>query len=367
MGYHSGTPDSASLAAQQAAGQTDLVTPAARVAAEALAAGSILGPVTLTATSNASSGSTAVMAKTISLTVNQTGTASGVSTALKVNVTETAALGQVRLLDLQVGGTSRWTILGTAPIQSAADATWDAFNAAAFTQNFKGNTRINSQISKMAIYAPTLASDTATLTIDKAATVYISGPPAAGSNVAITSAAALVVASGRAGFGIDSPTMAIDVVCANVDGIRLLSANAPIFKFHSNSGNAGARNWAFTSQYSADGVFQIMRSAARAGEATTVALSLDANSNLMTGGLVACGASAAKCVVLPNGATAPSGSADMAHLYSADHGGAAASAALALFQEVATVTAGDNTADRYIPATVNGAAVWLLARSSAPS
>lgn len=38
MGYHSGTPDSASLAAQQAAGQTDLVTPAARVAAEALAA-----------------------------------------------------------------------------------------------------------------------------------------------------------------------------------------------------------------------------------------------------------------------------------------------------------------------------------------
>jgi hypothetical protein len=39
MGYHSGTPDSASLAAQQADGQTDLVTPAARAAAEALAAG----------------------------------------------------------------------------------------------------------------------------------------------------------------------------------------------------------------------------------------------------------------------------------------------------------------------------------------
>jgi hypothetical protein len=41
MGYHSGTPDSASLAAQQAAGQTDLVTPAARAAAEALAAAGV--------------------------------------------------------------------------------------------------------------------------------------------------------------------------------------------------------------------------------------------------------------------------------------------------------------------------------------
>lgn len=38
MGYHSGTPDSASLATQQADGQTDLVTPATRTAAEALAA-----------------------------------------------------------------------------------------------------------------------------------------------------------------------------------------------------------------------------------------------------------------------------------------------------------------------------------------
>ena len=37
MGYHSGTPDNADLATQQADGQTDLVTPAARVAAEALA------------------------------------------------------------------------------------------------------------------------------------------------------------------------------------------------------------------------------------------------------------------------------------------------------------------------------------------
>lgn len=325
----------------------------------ALAAGQITG------TNAPSSGSADYTLLTVQVTVNQTGTASGATTAVKVNMVETAVLGPTYLCDYQIGGVSKWSIRGTAPITSAIGATWDGYKASALTQPFKGNTRIQTAagINKIAFYAPTLTSDTATLTIDQAATVYISGPPVAGTNVAITNAAALVVAAGKVGFGTNAPALSLDMAVANVDGIRLTSANAPIFKFHSNSGNAGARNWAFTSQYSADGVFQIMRSTARTGEATTVTLSLDANSNLMTGGLVACGASAAKCVVLSNGATAPSGSADMAHLYAADCAGAG-TAALAIWQEDPAIAAVGAASTHKLPVVHNGTTYYLLATTT---
>lgn len=323
-------------------------------AVAALAAGQVSG------TNAPSSGATGYTLLTVTATVNQTGTATGSTTAVKVNMVETAAIGPTYLCDYQINGVSKWSIRGTAPIQSAAGAVWDGYKASALTQSFKGNTRIQTAagINKVAFYAPTLTSDTATLTVDQAATVYISGPPIAGTNVAITNPAALVVASGRVGIGTNAPSHAFDLNVPNVDGIKITSANAPIFKFHSSSGNIGARNWAFTSQYSVDGVFQFMRSTARVTEANTVVLAMDAGGNVLTGGLVTSGASAARCLVLSNSATAPSASADMVHVFSTDI--AAGRATLALWTEEALATE-TVTSNRTLTIFHNGTAIKLCA------
>lgn len=57
---------------------------------------------------------------------------------------------------------------------------------------------------------PTLAASSAT-TYTKAATMYIAGPPAAGSNVAITNPVALLVGSGNVGIGTATPQEMLDV------------------------------------------------------------------------------------------------------------------------------------------------------------
>lgn len=215
-----GTTTLASVQDSTAGAGRAAVTTAGAAAVAALAAGQVNG------TNAPSTGSTDYTLLTVTATVNQTGTASGSTTAVKVNMVETAALGPTYLCDYQIGGISKWSIRGTAPITSATDATWDGYKASALTQLFKGATRIQTAagINKVAFYAPTLTSDTATLTIDQAATVYISGPPIAGTNVAITKPVSLLVASGNVGIG-RVPTGPLSIKCSSTN--QFVSIDCP--------------------------------------------------------------------------------------------------------------------------------------------
>jgi hypothetical protein len=95
--------------------------------------------------------------------------------------------------------------------------------------------------------------------------------------------------------------------------------------------------------------------------------SLQVNSgNIVLGTGMAAGTNANRVLALQNGATAPSASVDLAHLYSADHNAVAGAAALALYQEAATVTCADQTVNRAVLMTVNGTPLWVMARSAAP-
>lgn len=90
-----------------------------------------------------------------------------------------------------------------------------------------------------------------------------------------------------------------------------------------------------------------------------------ASGNIVVGTGVAAGASANLTVALHNGATAPSGSADLAHLYCADHNGTGGAASLALYQESALVASGDKAATHEMLMTYNGVPIWVLVRDSA--
>ncbi len=76
------------------------------------------------------------------------------------------------------------------------------------------------------------------------------------------------------------------------------------------------------------------------------------------------GTSAAKCLALTNSATAPSNSADIAHLYSADANGAG-TAALAIWQEYAPYAGISVASTTKIPVVVNGTTYYLLATTVA--
>jgi hypothetical protein len=214
--------------------KTPVLSTAAAAAANALATGQVTG------TNAPASGSTDYTLLTVTATVNQTGTASGNTTAVKVNLVETAALGPTYLCDYQIGGVSKWSIRGTAPIQSATGALWDGYKASAVTQLFKGATRMTGVIAKMAIYAPTLSSDTATLTIDRPVTLYVDAVPGIGANVAFGFAAAIRVgatahtvinpaaiygfssAGGLSLFAYNTGATAYNVIYMNATGLTFL-------------------------------------------------------------------------------------------------------------------------------------------------
>ncbi len=67
-----------------------------------------------------SSGASAFNGSTLEYTINQTSTATGAVTGLLVNATETAVLGTHKLLDLQVGGTSKLSISNAGALLSGA-------------------------------------------------------------------------------------------------------------------------------------------------------------------------------------------------------------------------------------------------------
>ena len=96
------------------------------------------------------------------------------------------------------GGAPSWTTNGVGIRQDAAT----------YKDNSSSGTVANNYVD--VIGQPTLAASSAT-TYTNAATMYIAGPPAAGSNVTITNPAALVVGSGNVGIGTTSPTQSLQV------------------------------------------------------------------------------------------------------------------------------------------------------------
>ena len=91
-----------------------------------------------------------------------------------------------------------WTTSGIAFRQDAATYT-DSSSSGTISANYVD-----------VIGQPTLAASSAT-TYTNAATMFIAGAPAAGSNVAITNPAALVVGSGNVGIGTAAPLTTLDV------------------------------------------------------------------------------------------------------------------------------------------------------------
>lgn len=83
-------------------------------------------------------------------------------------------------------------------IASAAGAVWDGVLFKASTASITDATAITTAagFNFTTIQAPTIAGDTATCAITSAATVYISGPPIASTNITITAAQALKIGTG---------------------------------------------------------------------------------------------------------------------------------------------------------------------------
>lgn len=256
-----------------------ILTPSAAAAAEALAAGSYVGNLTITG--NLKVGATA-------------GAGDPVLAALEI-VQAAATSGNPKAFLLTSGAHTGMTA-STEDIgvnfNLSATKTWATGNIA--TQR------------EFLIQAPTYAFAGAS-TITNAATVYISGAPIAGANATITAAYALWVDDGNSRFD------------GNITAARVY-----------NTAGFGPSDVAFGTGAGVGMYF----SASGLGFATA------SNSRLFVSavgnvgiGTSAFGASAAKCLVLTNGATAPSDSADLVHLYGADI--AAGRATLATWSEEA--------------------------------
>lgn len=131
---------------------------------------------------------------------------------------------------------------------------------------------------EMRIQAPTYAGVGA-MTITNAATLSISGPPVAGTNVTITNTAAFVVESGRSGFGTSTPGATIQVNGA-------ASGIAAIFRAHATTpGNTTewqTSDGTVVGQFNSDGLFIASTANTSGFEARYLA---ERNTSIDSGGL----------------------------------------------------------------------------------
>lgn len=326
----------------------------------------------LAATFAPTSGAAAWNACSLAYTVNQTGGANGTVTGLLLNATETAAVGQHYLVDYQIGGVSKWSIRGGAPIASAASAVWDGYKASALTQTVTGNTAITTAagFNKIAFYAPTITGNTATCTITNAATVYISGAPIAGANVAITNPTALVVGSGNVGIGTSSPSTLMELYSGTAavspqltlkNGDQNGYGPSLLFSLYGYSGSPAAQYTpaeVYANYGGALGGSLIFYLKEQPQNSRKEVLTLKGNGSAImpNGGLTigasAPGATAAKTLALSNSATAPSASADLCHLYCADI--SAGNATLAIYTETDVATDAALTSTHSLTVFVKG-------------
>jgi hypothetical protein len=132
---------------------------------------------------------------------------------------------------------SRLQLTASYTIASAAGAVWDGVNFAASTASITGNTGITTAtgFNLCTIATPTIVGDTATCTIDKAASLTVLGPPTAGANITIATPLSFWSQAGRGMFtstsnGAAAIPLIVNNLAANngtATGIRFSANTAP--------------------------------------------------------------------------------------------------------------------------------------------
>jgi hypothetical protein len=138
------------------------------------------------------------------LNLAQTWNTTGAPTAVLLNVTNTASGTNAKLLDLQISSNSKINVDKNGKLSIGASATslpaWGTTGVALnsvgsiFTDNSTAASGTVTYGAINALQAATIAATNAGVTYTNAATLYLSGPPIAGTNVTITNSAVLQIA-----------------------------------------------------------------------------------------------------------------------------------------------------------------------------
>lgn len=220
----------------------------------------------MTGSLTVASGATTLVPLSLAYTINQTGTASGAVTGIRLNATETAVLGTHRLLDLQVGGVSKFVVtnaglvagstaasggltiagttnatkgsvtIGATPlavfnmnmtIASGAAVVLDSVSVPTNTVTVTGTTGIATALgfNYVTLKAPTI-TDASACTITNSGTLVVSGAPIAAGSAVITNAYALWVQGGASLF--DGTNTATKVPLKVLNGLTLSGIEAQV-------------------------------------------------------------------------------------------------------------------------------------------
>lgn len=82
-----------------------------------------------------------------------------------------------------------------------------------------------------------------------------------------------ILNTGNVGININNPLEKLHLSVGNVEGIRITSTNAPVFRLYSTNGTTDARNWQLTTNYFANGDFHLMRTTTNSGNPDTSVIS----------------------------------------------------------------------------------------------
>ena len=282
------------------------------------------------------------------------GTATGL-TALATTAASSTLLGGAA-----ASATSSLAVLSSKTLAApAAGSLWDgiANRASTLTVTMGAGAVTITALKAVNLYGPTILTGTGAgaLTVTNAYNVYIGAAPVAGSGTGATTltnswslgvAGAVQIGSmvGGAvttGHGLDITFTVMSVGDAFGAG--------PLFYLQTANGypTVNSRN-NHDLRFSANNAY---------------AFSVTASGQNLVLGATAAGATAAKCLALTNAATAPSASADLVHLYSADI--AASRATLAIWQEEAVAADIALVSASSLTVYINGTRYKLMLAASA--
>lgn len=143
---------------------------------------------------------------------------------------------------------STMRVTASKTIPDSASALWKGFDVATSTLTLGGTTQVTSAagLNLVSVAAPTITYGSA-VTVDRASTMYIAGPPVAGGSVTITSPTALLVDDGvvafdyRLGIGTRTPTVTLELAGAGDKIIKVGStdSNALLRTYRGSDANYG--------------------------------------------------------------------------------------------------------------------------------
>ncbi|MFA5583694.1 MAG: tail fiber domain-containing protein, partial [Bacteriovoracaceae bacterium] len=83
-----------------------------------------------------------------------------------------------------------------------------------------------------------------------------------------------ITSTGKVGIGTTAPSSKLVVSVGNVDGAEIKSTNSPYVRLSSSSASTNSRNWALATNYSDDGLFEILSSSTNVTDATNSVLAI---------------------------------------------------------------------------------------------